>query len=74
MRTIMIGGKVPRTNTQTDIRNTYTPTRDILHVITLYNRLRKNPNAHIAMRTVMIGGKVPRTHTETDIHNIHSHT
>jgi len=51
MRTVMIGGKVPRTHTQTDIHNTYAPTRYILHIITLYNRLGKNPNAHIAMRT-----------------------
>jgi len=70
----MIGGKVPRTHTRTDIHNTYALTRDILHVITLHNRLRKNPNAHTAMRTVMIGGKVPHTHTQTDIHNTYAPT
>merc|ERR1719205_538295 len=30
---------------------------NILHVITLYNRIRKNPNAPFTPRTVMIGGK-----------------
>lgn len=30
----------------------------MLHVITLYNRLKKNPERNIAPRTVMIGGKV----------------
>lgn len=29
----------------------------MLHVITLYNRLKKNPERNIAPRTVMIGGK-----------------
>lgn len=33
---------------------------NILHVITLYNRLKKNPNAPFVARTVMIGGKVGR--------------
>ena len=31
---------------------------NILHVITLYNRIKKNPDKNYAMRTVMIGGKV----------------
>lgn len=31
---------------------------NILHVITLYNRLKKNPNMQFVPRTVMIGGKV----------------
>jgi len=30
---------------------------NILHVITLYNRIKKNPNAPFTPRTVMIGGK-----------------
>lgn len=29
-----------------------------LHIITLYNRIKKNPNAPFIPRTVMIGGKV----------------
>ena len=29
-----------------------------LHVITIYNRLKKNPNMPFVSRTVMIGGKV----------------
>lgn len=28
-----------------------------LHIITMYNRIKKNPTAHIVPRTVMIGGK-----------------
>lgn len=28
-----------------------------LHIITLYNRIKKNPNARFAPRTVMVGGK-----------------
>lgn len=37
---------------------------NILHVITLYNRLKKNPNAPFVARTVMIGGKAaPGYHT-----------
>ncbi|CAB3376407.1 Hypothetical predicted protein [Cloeon dipterum] len=28
-----------------------------LHIITMYNRIKKNPNAHFVPRTVMIGGK-----------------
>lgn len=28
-----------------------------LHIITLYNRIKKNPNAKIVPRTIMIGGK-----------------
>jgi len=31
---------------------------NILHVITLYNRLKKNPHMPFVSRTVMIGGKV----------------
>jgi starch phosphorylase len=31
---------------------------NILHVIVLYNRLKRNPNAQFTPRTVMIGGKV----------------
>ena len=30
---------------------------NILHVITMYNRIKKNPSAAIVPRTVMIGGK-----------------
>merc|ERR1712055_303432 len=30
---------------------------NILHVCTMYNRIKKNPNAPFAPRTVMIGGK-----------------
>lgn len=30
---------------------------NILHVITLYNRIKKNPNSSFVPRTVMIGGK-----------------
>lgn len=29
-----------------------------LHIITLYNRIKKKPNAEFAPRTIMIGGKV----------------
>lgn len=37
---------------------------NILHVITLYNRLKKNPNMQFVPRTVMIGGKAaPGYHT-----------
>jgi len=31
-----------------------------LHVITLYNRLKDNPNTEITPRTVIFGGKVRR--------------
>ena len=31
---------------------------NILHVITMYNRLKKDPNMPFVPRTVMIGGKV----------------
>ena len=31
---------------------------NVLHVITYYNRIRKNPNMHFVPRVVMIGGKV----------------
>ena len=31
---------------------------NILHVITMYNRLKKDPNMQFVPRTVMIGGKV----------------
>ena len=30
---------------------------NVLHVITLYNRIKDNPEANIVPRTVMIGGK-----------------
>ena len=30
---------------------------NVLHVITLYNRIRSNPGAKFVCRTVMIGGK-----------------
>ena len=33
---------------------------NILHIITLYNRLKKNPNMLFVPRTIMIGGKVCR--------------
>lgn len=31
---------------------------NIMHIITMYNRIKKNPSASIVPRTVMIGGKV----------------
>lgn len=31
---------------------------NILHVITIYNRLKKSPNMQFVPRTIMIGGKV----------------
>lgn len=31
---------------------------NILHIITLYNRIRANPSGKFTPRTVMIGGKV----------------
>ena len=31
---------------------------NILHIITMYNRLKKNPNMPFTPRTIMIGGKV----------------
>ena len=31
---------------------------NILHVITMYNRLKKDPNMPFTPRTIMIGGKV----------------
>ena len=31
---------------------------NILHVITMYNRIKRNPSGSYAPRTVMIGGKV----------------
>jgi starch phosphorylase len=31
---------------------------NILHIITLYNRIKANPSGHFVPRTVMIGGKV----------------
>jgi len=31
---------------------------NILHIITLYNRIKTNPNEKYVPRTVMIGGKV----------------
>jgi starch phosphorylase len=33
-------------------------TMNILHVITLYNRIKSNPNAEFVPRTVFFGGKV----------------
>jgi len=33
---------------------------NILHIITLYNRLKKNPNMPFVPRTIMMGGKVSR--------------
>ena len=29
-----------------------------MHIITLYNRIKKDPNKHFVPRTVMVGGKV----------------
>ena len=34
---------------------------NILHIITLYNRLKKNPNMPFVPRTIMMGGKVSRS-------------
>lgn len=34
-----------------------------LHIITMYNRIKKNPNAPFVPRTVMVGGKVNYFHT-----------
>lgn len=31
---------------------------NVFHVITLYNRIRRNPGGHFTPRVVMIGGKV----------------
>ena len=31
---------------------------NLLHIVTLYNRIKDNPNANFVPRTVMIGGKV----------------
>ena len=33
---------------------------NILHIITLYNRIKQNPGLTTATRTIMIGGKVTR--------------
>lgn len=39
-----------------------------LHIITMYNRIKRNPNAPIVPRTVMIGGKAaPGYHTAKQI-------
>ena len=35
---------------------------NILHVITLYNRIKRDPSAKFVSRTVMIGGKVWALH------------
>ena len=35
---------------------------NILHIITLYNRIKQNPSQTVATRTIMIGGKVKRQH------------
>lgn len=41
---------------------------NILHVITLYNRIKANPKAHFVPRTVIIGGKAaPGYHTAKQI-------
>ena len=31
---------------------------NVLHIITIYNRIRRNPNGNFVSRVVMIGGKV----------------
>ena len=31
---------------------------NVMHVITMYNRMKKNPNMKVVPRTVLIGGKV----------------
>ena len=31
---------------------------NVLHIITVYNRIRENPEGHFVSRVVMIGGKV----------------
>lgn len=31
---------------------------NLLHIVTMYNRIKDNPNAPFVPRTVMIGGKV----------------
>lgn len=31
---------------------------NLLHIVTMYNRIKDNPNANFVPRTVMIGGKV----------------
>jgi len=31
---------------------------NVMHIITLYNRLKKNPNMPFVPRTIMMGGKV----------------
>ena len=36
---------------------------NILHVITMYNRLKANPGMKFVKRTVMIGGKVRLIHS-----------
>jgi len=38
---------------------------NILHIITLYNRLKKNPNMPFVPRTIMMGGKVSRLYLMT---------
>jgi len=38
---------------------------NILHIITLYNRLKKNPHMPFVARTIMIGGKVQCSETVT---------
>jgi len=39
---------------------------NILHIITLYNRLKKNPHMPFVARTIMIGGKVTVSDVVTD--------
>ncbi|KAJ8926401.1 hypothetical protein NQ314_021187 [Rhamnusium bicolor] len=41
---------------------------NVLHIITLYNRIKKNPGAKVSSRTIMIGGKAaPGYHTAKKI-------
>jgi hypothetical protein len=40
---------------------------NILHVITMYNRLKKNPHMPFVPRTVMIGGKVRIQSNHSDL-------
>ena len=40
---------------------------NVLHVITLYNRIRINPDGDYVPRTVLIGGKVRNCHRQSRI-------
>ena len=40
---------------------------NILHVVTLYNRIKKNPTANHVPRTVIFGGKVSIIHTVNSV-------